>query len=162
MPGIKLKYFTTPSEEERKKNTQETDIICAQCGNKVAVLGSINKLTGETVCDVCAIKNYRYVEGFKTIKAAEAHRRRLFDVGYLFTEVLVDDYLKKHNIASEENLSVEERQSLFEISNDLQNMIPRSKKIELQNTINQAKIDRYYRRLIEQQTKVPNSRLDKY
>jgi len=159
MPAIQLKYFKAPSTEEREAYAQETDLICSQCGNKVAVLGRTNTITNEVDCDLCAIEDYKYFEGFKTIKAAEAHRRRMFDTGYLLTEVLIDDYIAYYELLDHEDISVDEQQILTEISTDLQNMTPRPKKIELQNTLDQAKIERHYKRLIGQYIEWPRKRL---
>ncbi|CAN5675022.1 hypothetical protein BH23PAT2_BH23PAT2_08780 [soil metagenome] len=158
MPAIQLKYFKAPSAEEREAHTQETDLICSQCGKKVAVLGWTNTITGEAGCDLCAIEDYKYFEGFKTLKAAEAHRRRMFDTGYLLTEVLIDDYLAYYKLLDHENISVGEQQILTEISTALQNMIPKPKKIELQNTLDQTKIERHYKRLIGQYIEWPKNR----
>jgi len=134
--------------------TLETDLICIQCGKKVAVVGAIDKNTEEVFCDNCAIDNYQVSEGFKTRVAAEAHRRRLFDVTYLLTEKLFDQYLAKHNL-QEEDLSVAEREELFNTSYWLENMIPKPDKIKLQNETNQSIIERYYDRLIERWIKIP-------
>lgn len=157
MPAIQLKYFTAPSAEDRKEHARETDLVCSQCGNKVAILGWTNTNTGEVACDICAIEDYKYFEGFKTLKAAEAHRRRMFDTGYLLTETLIDDYLGYYEIRDMEKLSVEEQEMLTNVSTDLQNWIPKPKKVELQNTLDQTKIERYYQRLIAQHIAWPPS-----
>jgi len=157
MPAIELKYFTPPSEKERRQNIKKTNLICWQCENKVAIVGSTNTITGEIICDICAIKNYRDYEGFRTIQAAKAHRRRMFDVGYLLTEVLIDHYLNKYSL-NEGELLDEEHGMLVEFSIDLQNMIPIPKKTELQNSIDQSKIEHYYQRLIAQYLKLPSKR----
>lgn len=150
MPEIQLKYFKSPSDKEREEHARDTELVCSQCGNKVAVLGWTNVSTGEIGCDICAIEDYKYFEGFKTLRAAEAHRRRMFDSGYLLTEVLIDDYLAYSEIAGMDDLTLEEQEMLTNISTELQNMVPKPKKIELQNELDQAKIERYYKRLIKQ------------
>jgi len=100
-----------------------------------------------------------YYEGFKTRKAAEAHRRRMFDSTYLLTEVLFDKYLAFHGLTSDELLTDTEKQTLFETSYELDNMVPKPKKIELQNTLDQTKIERYYDRLIDQWLTIPHERI---
>lgn len=139
---------------------RETDLVCAQCNQKVSVLGSTNMHTGEVYCDNCAIYNYRVTEGFRTRKAAEAHRRRMFDTTYLLTEVLFDKYLAFHRLANDDLLSDTEKQTLLEISYKLDNLVPKPKKIELQNTLDQAKIERYYNRFIDQWLTIPQERIE--
>lgn len=144
IPSIKLKYFNTPDKAERKEMAQKSDVICAECGKPVAVLGAMNQFTKQTICDICAIADYKIREGFNTIKAAEAHRRRLFDVSYLLTEMLIDRFLKVYNLSSEECLSDNQRQYIFQISTQLQNMIDRESKIALQNLPDQSEIEEFY------------------
>lgn len=161
MPAIKLKYFQAPSKASRKRMAKESDIICSQCRQTVAVLGSTNTITGETSCDICAIEDYCKSEGFETRKAAEAHRRRLFDVGYLLTECLIDKYINAHGI-EEEGLTESEQRYLVDISYELQNMIPIPKRTELHHTIDQSKIERYYDRLIDQWVSISGERVVDY
>jgi len=59
MPAIVLKHFKAPTKSERAKMARETDLVCAQCNQKVSVPGSTNMQTGEVYCDNCAIDNYR-------------------------------------------------------------------------------------------------------
>jgi len=150
IPSIKLKYFNPPDDAERKELAQKSDIICAECGKPIAVLGATNTITGRSICDVCAIRDYMVHEGFKTIKAATAHRRRLFDTSYLFTEMLIDRFLKVYNLSSEEDLSETQRQDIFQLSTQLQNMIDRESKIMLQNLPNQTEIEEFYSSLFDE------------
>lgn len=138
---------------------RETDMVCTNCARKVAVLGAVDKNTGEIICDDCAIDNYRITEGFKTRAAARAHRRRLFDVTYLLTERLVDTYLASHKIKQEADLSDAERQELFDVSYWLQDMVPKPDQIKLQNELDQGVTERYYNRLIARWVEVPKQRL---
>lgn len=144
IPSIKLKYFTAPDEAERKELAQNSDTICAECGKPVAVLGAMNQFTKRTICDICAIADYKVREGFNTIKAAEAHRRRLFDISYLLTEMLIDRFLEIYNLSSEECLSDAQRQDISQLSMQLQNMINREAKIALQNQPDQSEIEEFY------------------
>jgi hypothetical protein len=160
MPAIKLKHFHAPTRVEREKMARETGLVCVQCHSKVAVLGAMDNQNSTVWCDNCAIDNYQVSEGFNTRQAAKAHRRRMFDVTYLLAEVLLDQYLAWHKLASEEDLSNREKEVLFETSYELNNMVPLPKKIELQNTLDQAKIERYYTRLISQWLRFPRERLD--
>ncbi len=150
IPSIKLKYFTTPDEAERKKLAQNSDTICAECGRPVAVLGAMNQFTKRTICDICAIADYKVREGFNTIRAAEAHRRRLFDVSYLLTEMLIDRFLRVYNLSSEECLSEAQRQDISQLSMQLQNMIDRETKIALQNMPDQSEIEEFYSSVLDE------------
>lgn len=158
MPAIELKYFQAPSKEDRLRMAKEGGMICDSCGRAISVVGSTNTITGEMTCEDCAIEHYRKSEGFKTRRAAEAHRRRLFDTGYLLTETVFDMYLDKHGLEDEVELSNAERKELFELGVRLQKMIPPRKLTELHHTIDQAKIERYYRRLIDQNVEFPAKR----
>lgn len=149
IPSIKLEYFTTPTHAERAELASKSDYICAKCKKAIVVMGSFNKFTQQSICDTCAIDDYMVYEGFKTIEAAAAHRRRLFDVGYLFTEMLIDRYLKAYGISSEDELSEAERQDVFHVSNELQEMMNRDTIISLQNEPSQAKIERFYNKLFD-------------
>lgn len=144
IPSIKLKYFNAPDEAERKELAQNSDMVCAECGKPVAVLGAMNQFTKQTICDICAIADYKVREGFNTIEAAEAHRRRLFDVSYLLTEMLIDRSLRVYNLSSEECLSEVQRQDIFQLSLQLQNTIDRESKIALQNQPDQSEIEEFY------------------
>lgn len=157
IPLIELKYFQAPDDGQRAKMAQESDTICAECGHKVAVLGTIDRANGEVTCDICAINNYKEQEGFITIKAAEAHRRRLFDTGYLLTEMIIDRYLDRFCITIDQ-LNEEENFAMAELSQNLQNDISKTQKIELQNQPDQAIIERYYNNLIDHQPILPTRR----
>ncbi len=150
IPSIKLKYFNPPGEAEREELAQNSDMICAECGKPIAVLGATNQFTKQTVCDICAIADYKAREGFNTIKAAEAHRRRLFDVSYLLTEMLIDRFLKVYNLSSEECLNETQRQDIFQLSMQLQNMIDHETKIALQNQPDQFAIEEFYSSLFDE------------
>lgn len=74
----------------------------------------------------------------------------MFDVGYLLTEVLTDNYLAFYGIRSIEALPAEEQEILVEVSANLQSWIPIPKRTELQSMLDQTKIEFYYQRLIKQ------------
>ena len=50
------------------------------------------------ICEDCAVERFKNDYGFKTLKAAHARRRRIFDVGYLFNEIILDTLLNEKKI----------------------------------------------------------------
>jgi len=99
IPAIVLKYYKTP-----KKNDSSMPFFkCAWClelRNRTGGGFIDNKGKTQQICETCAIWQYREDNNFKTIDAAEARRRRIFDVGYLFNESVLDIYLNKQSIAN--------------------------------------------------------------
>ena len=70
------------------------------CGKKnIDLGGAIDAHTDNPkfYCEDCAIDAYMKDHGFKTREAAEARRRRIFDVGYLFNEMITDKYIRQRN-----------------------------------------------------------------
>jgi len=98
LPQIELKYFGP--DDDGKKPIQK-DLICCVCGKKGISLGGVKPdKDGEpqSVCEECSIEEYKQDNDFASIEAAAAYRRRMFDVGYLFIEHLVDAYAEKNKI----------------------------------------------------------------
>jgi hypothetical protein len=158
IPAIKLKYFSTLSAEQRAEAARDSKLICARCGSKIAIVGSYNSISNLYYCDICAINNYKVFEGFKTRAAAAAHRRRIFDVTYLLTEMLTDAYMRHFGVENLDALSDHESSVINDLSTQLYNIVPRRKKIDLQNTPNQADIEQYFLRLIKKWSKWPGIR----
>lgn len=87
---IKLKYVD-PTEMVPHKGLR-----CALCDKKNIVLGSTFFYEdGEPghLCYDCNLKEYMEMTGIKSKKEAEAVRRRMFDVGYLFSEMFFDRFI---------------------------------------------------------------------
>jgi hypothetical protein len=158
IPYIRLKYAAQLTPSEREKTASESGLTCSQCHKKVAVMGSTNTATHEVTCDICAIKAYKTYQGFRTLKAAKAHRRRMFDIGYLFTELLIDDYMAYHEVEYLTDLSDNEYLELQTVSIHMQNTIPKEKKIALENTVSQIAIEDYYRHIIALKVTIPSER----
>ena len=92
---IELKYFGP--DQEGKKPMQE-DLVCFECQKKGITVGSAkNGKDGdlEYICEECSIQDFQTDNDFPSVEAAAAYRRRMFDVSYLFLEILVDAYLVK-------------------------------------------------------------------
>lgn len=95
--AIVLKYYKTPA----KNDTQIPLFLCARC------LKMQNRTGGgymdemgrpKQICEDCAVKRFKIDNGFKTLNAAYARRRRIFDVGYLFNEIILDKLLSEKKI----------------------------------------------------------------
>jgi hypothetical protein len=139
LPEIKLKYYNKLSDKKATNN----DFQCAQCKKVGIKIGSASKdiSNPKYYCEDCAIKNYKEEYGFKTLKAAASWRRRTFDVGYLFNEIIIDNYLiifrKKID-----DLSDSESQYLYNLANDLHNNIfSKEEKIFLESIEDQSEIE---------------------
>src|SRR3989338_3754879 len=50
------------------------------------------------ICESCAIDQFQADYGFRTRSAAEARRRRIFDVPYLFQDLFIQEYLRRKKI----------------------------------------------------------------
>lgn len=100
LPVINLKYYKRPKKE---KGDAPSEITCAWCHDKniVKLGGGYKDKAGKTkqICETCAIHRYKQDFGYRTLKAAASRRRRMFDVGYLFNEILIDVYMSSNNIS---------------------------------------------------------------
>ena len=95
---IELKYFGP--DEDGKKPIQE-DLVCSECDKKGITIGSAkNNEKGdlEYICEECSIEDFKKMHDFPSLEAAAAYRRRMFDVSYLFLEILIDAYLSKNKM----------------------------------------------------------------
>jgi hypothetical protein len=114
-PYIKLKYFRKPKDSEGADN-----FICFQCKKRSMKIGSCNVVVNppEYHCEQCAIFNYAQNYGFKSLEVAESYRRRMFDVFYLFQEMLINRILKEEKKTFKE-LTDEEYSTMIELANDM-------------------------------------------
>lgn len=99
LPDIILKYYHAP----RKSNKNEpSGIVCACCSerNIINIGGGFYDKKGRPrqICEKCAVWRYRDDFGFRTLAAARARRRRIFDIGYLFNEMVIDKYMEIRGI----------------------------------------------------------------
>lgn len=100
-------------------------------------------------CEDCAIKNWQKDYGFKTRTAAAAHRRRMFDVSYLFLEMWVDEYLKAKNLKDPDDLEDGMIDNLFNRAQDIYNeKISKKKKQDLWCYFYQRDIEKYLKKII--------------
>ena len=76
--------------------------------------------------------------GYKTRAAAAARRRRIFDVGYLLQDLLVDRYLAENSKKHIRELSEHETEQLFMLGADLYNeLFDKGDKIFLEEVLSE-------------------------
>ncbi len=146
MLAIKLKYHR---KEKDRPGPLYDGIECFVCGKiNIAVGAAYSDGSGELkfICEDCAIDAYQEKYGFKSREAAAARRRRIFDVGYLFSEMITDKYLAENNRKSIYDLSEQEISFLFNVSKDEYNsLFTKEEKVELEETESQADIEKKLR-----------------
>lgn len=139
LPQLTLKYTTLGVD------TFKDGFICDVCKKEKKRLGSSNPTAKKPkmICEDCAIDGYMKAYGYKTRQAAAARRRRLFDVGYLFQDLVLDRYLDENNIISIDKLEFEEMQNVFMLGKDMYNMLfDKGDKIELEEIFDQKNIEK--------------------
>ena len=148
LPQIKFKYLVENDKKPRNKG-----IVCCICGKKNIIIGSVADAYSNKpkfICEDCTIDNYQYDYGFKSRKVATAYRRRMFDVGYLFNEMVTDKYLAEKNINSMDELDINEINYILDISRDVyNNLFSRRKKIKLKLTEKQEDIEKKLRKKLK-------------
>lgn len=151
LPQIKLKYHQRIDKKAERFLPQAKCIICQK---ENIVIGSIVNPKSdhpEFICEDCAIDLYQEEHGFKSRKAAAARRRRIFDVAYLFEEMIIDEYLKKRNMNSIRELSEEELKKLMELAkNEYNERFSRKEKRKLEELRKQKQIEEEFRKVIKQ------------
>jgi len=143
IPAIKLRYNRRPKKSERIAN----DLVCDRCHKKNILVGSGGKYedgSKYTYCEACAINNYGYRYHFETLKAAGAHRRRIFDIQYLLREMLTDAFMAQRGLRDIEQMTDLQEDALLELAQKLYNDdIPKSAKLRLENMEDQRDIEKY-------------------
>jgi len=142
LSAIKLKYH---NKGEDGKGPTDPNAVCYFCGKKNIAIGSIMDAYSnkpQFVCEDCAIKMYQKDYKFKTKVAAAARRRRIFDVGYLFNEMIVDKYLKEKGLKTIDDLELEDIKIIMEISKAAyNNLFSKAEIIKLEEIEDQKKIE---------------------
>ncbi len=149
IPVIRLRHFSCPKKGEYIWN----ELQCDQCGavNIRTGSGGTDKKTGEqyVICENCAIENYKTEFKFKDRRCAAAHRRRLFDVQYLYTELVIDHFCSVFDFQSIDDLDDVTWERLIHAGRDGYNIgVPKRKKIQLQDTESQKDIEKYLQKKI--------------
>jgi hypothetical protein len=94
---IVLKYYKIPE----KRDCNMPFFECAWCfGISNRTGGAYFDKKGDTrqICEECAIQRFKEDNGFKTLSSAKARRRRIFDVGYLLNEIVLDIHMNERRI----------------------------------------------------------------
>jgi len=146
IPPIKLKYYRRPKDV---KNLEPSGIQCAWCLKKniINTGGGFKDEKGNAhqICEDCAVLRYKEDHGYKSTKAAGSRRRRIFDVGYLFNEMIIDLYMEENGIKNFESL--DNADGIFMKSNELFNLIfSKEDKIVFEETEEQSKIESEFQR----------------
>jgi len=146
LSAIKLKYY---QKEKGGSGPRHDGIECFVCGKMNIAIGAVyNDESGEPkfICEDCAIDAYQEKHRFKNREAAAARRRRIFDVGYLFSEMVTDKYLEEMNYKSIDDLSDQEISLLLNISREKYNsLFTKEEKTKLEETESQADIEKKLR-----------------
>lgn len=134
IPSIKLKYL---KHELNGEKLTYPDLTCSRCGKKDIPIGAtLNAYSKNSIviCEDCAIDDYQKRYGFHSREAAAARRRRMFDIGYLLQEMVIDKYLEQNNIKDYGELDIETMQFLGDLSRQIYNdNFSREEKIDLEN-----------------------------
>lgn len=147
LPQIKMKYTTLGVD------TISDGFMCHICKKPKKRLGSanMNLKKPEMVCEDCAIDQYQKYYDYKTREAAAARRRRIFDTGYLFQDIIVDRYLFENNKFLIEELSAKEMRKIFAFGKDMYNQLFRMEdKIRLEETYKQKDIEKEIRKTLDE------------
>ncbi len=150
LPEIKLKYFMRP--DIKSPDFPGTNYTCDKCHMiNIPIVGSVTDGYSDNpkyFCEDCAIDAYMKNYDFKTREVAASWRRRLFDVGYLLNDLIIDRYLKEKGIKIED-MSGEKWEQLSNMSRDLYNSYSKEKKGILESIPEQSIIERELKKVFK-------------
>jgi len=161
LPPIKLKYRYLTNEKGERPS--QPDLSCAICHKKSITVGGSKIIDGkiQVICEDCAIDDYQKFYKFASREAAISSRRRIFDIGYLFNEMLIDKYLAENNLVSIDDLSAEEMEYLVKESICYyDSLFSKRKKIFLEQMEEQTAIEEEFKRVLPK-VKLKNLRQSK-
>lgn len=147
LPQIKLKYYQQLDEHgERPKHA---DLACGCCGRTGITVGGMrygSDGTPSPVCEECMIDDFMKKNKYSSREAAVAARRRMFDVGYLFNEMVTDKYIDIIGADNIDDLNEREMRTIMEKGKDYFNsLFSRSQKIKMEEMEDQAEIEKIMR-----------------
>jgi len=149
LPAIKLKYYR---KEESGESPKHPDAVCCVCGKKNIAIGSAMDAYSDSprfVCESCTIDRYQEEHGFTSRKAAASHRRRMFDVNYLFNELLTDRYIKEKNYNTIDDLTEKDMNIIMETGrNSYNELFSKKEKVKIEETESQKEIERKLKKKI--------------
>lgn len=141
LPQLKLKY--TKLEKDGKRVTFE-GTKCSKCKKKDISVGAgfLDKNKKEQIiCEDCTIDRYFIDHRFKTREAAASRRRRIFDVGYLLAEIMLDKFMEAYNLKSLDEINEDEFMKMNELAKLSYNtFFTKEEKWDLENEPDQQKI----------------------
>jgi len=150
LPTIKLRYYDKGEDSEGPKNP---DAVCYFCGKKNIAIGSVMDFNSDNpkfACEDCAIEMYQHDHKLKFKEAAAARRRRIFDVSYLFNEMITDKYLEEKDLKLVDDLEYEDIEKIMEIGEEAyNNLFSKAEKIKLEETEDQKKIEEKLRKKLK-------------
>ena len=147
LPPIKLKYYERPTGKPKNKIKC---FLCRKVGIRVGSAIDAYSKNPKLICEECAIKNFQINNKFKTYKAAAAYRRRMFDVGYLFNEMVTDQYLNGNNLVSLDDLDFGLKERLLGLGAEIYNkFLSKKQKIKLEKIEKQEEIEKELKKLLK-------------
>jgi len=150
LPEIKLKYFMRP--DIKSPDFPRTSYTCDKCKMiNIPIVGSVNDGYSDNpkyFCEDCSIDAYMKTYDFKTREAAASWRRRLFDVGYLLNDLIIDHYLKEKEIKIED-MAPGKWEQLSNMSKDLYNSYSKEKKNILESIPDQSIIEKELKKMFK-------------
>ncbi|MEI8230867.1 MAG: hypothetical protein WCG83_07080 [Candidatus Peregrinibacteria bacterium] len=148
LPPIRLHHFHRPGSADPPAIL---GITCGQCGAKDIHIGSVRdgySAQPQYLCEECAITQYQLENGFPNREAAAARRRRIFDVGYLLHEMLIDWYLTGNGLPEIDDIDMETQNKLTDAAIAAYNLFPKNQKITLEETALQEDITAELKKLL--------------
>ena len=147
LPRLKLKYFSRPSRIPTGPPVVKDR--CIYCRSKIYAIGSVMDAYSAKpryTCEDCAILAYQDQYGFRTKRAAAARRRRLFDAGYLFQELVMEEYATLHGLKNPKALEGEEYRAVLAFGSEAYNhYFSKEDKIRLEEIVEQDGIEEQMR-----------------
>ncbi|MEK7568631.1 MAG: hypothetical protein AAB497_00785 [Patescibacteria group bacterium] len=151
LPNIVLRYYHSP---QKRSDNKLSGITCAFCLEKniINIGGGFHDKKGKPhqICEKCAVWRYRDDNGFRTLSAAKARRRRIFDVGYIFNEMVIDRYISIKGVKNYDALPTGVADVIFIDAANLYNyLFSKEDKIRIEEIERQDEIADELRKRIE-------------
>lgn len=151
LPAIILKYYFSPKKGDKK---EKSGINCAWCLEKniVNIGGGFSDDKGNQyqICEDCAVFRYKEEHRFHLLVAARTRRRRIFDVGYLFNEMVIDKYIKVKGIKDLSGIKTGLEDDVFIEANNLFNyLFSKEEKVKIEEIENQKDIEEIFKKRLE-------------
>ncbi len=151
LSSIILKYYSLPKKTDKK---EKSGINCAWCLEKniVNIGGGFSDENGNQyqICEDCAVLRYKEEYKFRSLVAARAKRRRIFDVGYLFNEMVIDKYIEVKGMKDLSEMKTGFENDIFiEASNLFNYLFSKEEKVKIEEIENQKDIEEIFKKRLE-------------